>query len=108
MNVSIDEASDVVPSVLWSPLTHRSLRAGHSTIGSHSQVRIVIAMLTGQTKNGMCWQCSLEWKEEKGDEQKRGAVGETWSECGFRLVVLGFRNEMLFYLPSPLPQVCLP
>lgn len=85
------------------PSDIRSLRAGHSTIGSHSQVRIVIAMMTGRTKNRMCWQCSLEWKEEKGDEQKRGAVGETWSECGFRLVVLDFRNEMLFYLPSPSP-----
>lgn len=73
----------VLMLVFLSPLTHRSLEAGHSYYDNSGQVRVVIAMMTGRKKDRTGCVGSALWRGRKERGSREGGVMRDWNRCGF-------------------------
>lgn len=71
------------------------------TMGTHGQVRVVIAMMTGREKDRTGCVGSALWRGRKSrrrSSEEEGDEGD-WEWMCFRGFEVFWLNEMLFYLP---------
>lgn len=116
----------VLMLLFLSPLTHRSLKAGHSYHDTSGQVRVVIAMMTGRKKIEQGVLAVLFGEEARKGGAEKGEWWETGIDVVFRdsgwmrrlfsptacilwmsiKVRCGDLQDLLWRLPRALSKVC--